>query len=169
MASDDIENTIDVWIKDLEQYSFEQICTKPSQNSWSLGQVCIHLMDSSNYFLEQITICLSNNENTHEEMTENAKTMFLNDEFPNTLIEGPPSNNHTCQPNSKDEILNSLATIKETIIYYKIQISNSKFYGKTKHPGLNYFNATEWLQFIEMHFRHHLRQRDRIKTILKLN
>ena len=27
--------------------------------------------------------------------------------------------------------------------------------GKTKHPGLNYFTAKEWLQFAEMHLRHH--------------
>ncbi|MBU3026366.1 DinB family protein [Zobellia galactanivorans] len=169
MISEDIKNTIEVWIKDVEQYSFEQICAKPSQNSWSLGQVCIHLIDSTNYFLEQISICLSNNENATEEMTESAKTMFFNNEFPNDLIEGPPSNKNTRQPNSKDEILSSFAKIKENITIYNIQIINSKFYGKTKHPGLYYFNAIEWLQFIEMHFRHHLRQRDRIRSILKLN
>lgn len=169
MTSEDIKNTIDIWVKDIEQYSFEQLCTKPSRNSWSLGQVCIHLIDSTNYFLEQIAICLSNNENASEEMTENAKTMFLNNEFPNDLIEGPSSNNNTSQPISKEEILSSLAKIRETIIYYETQIINSKFYGKTKHPGLNYFNAIEWLQFTEMHHRHHLRQRDRIKTCLKLN
>lgn len=169
MTSEDIKNTTDIWIKDIEQFSYEQICTKPSPNSWSLGQVCIHLIDSTNSFLEQISICLSNNENATEEMTENAKTMFFNNEFPNDLIEGPSSNNITCHPNSKEEILSSLAKIKVTVSYYDTQILNSKFNGKTKHPGLNYFNAIEWLQFIEMHFRHHLRQRNRIKTFLKLN
>ena len=169
MISEDIKNTIDVWIKDIEQYSFEQICAKPLQNSWSLGQVCIHLVDSTNFFLEQVTICISNNKNATEEMTESAKTMFFNNEFPNDLIEGPLSNKNTRQPNSKEEILSSLAKIKETIMYCETQISISNFYGKTKHPGLNYFNAIEWLQFIEMHFRHHLRQRDRIRSILKLN
>lgn len=169
MLSDDFKNTIDIWIKDVEQNSFEQICTKPAQNSWSLGQVCIHLIDSTNYFLEQITICLSNNENAKEEMAANAKTIFFNNEFPNDLIEGPSSNNETLQPNSKEEILSAFAKIKETFMYSEAQISNSVFNGKTKHPGLNYFNAKEWLQFAEMHFRHHLRQSNRIKTFLKLN
>lgn len=169
MISEEIINTIEVWIKDVEQYSFEQICAKPSQNSWSLGQVCVHLIENTLYFLEQISICLSNNENATEEMTESAKTMFFNNEFPNDLIEGPPSNDNTCQPNSKDEILSSFAKIKESLIYCETQILNSMCYGKTKHPGLYYFNAIEWLQFIEMHFRHHLRQRDRIKSFLKLH
>ena len=48
------------------------------------------------------------------------------------------------------------------------QIANSKSKGKTKHPGLNYFNANEWLQFAEMHLRHHLKQEKRIEEFLKL-
>ena len=67
------------------------------------------------------------------------------------------------------KILSSFAKIKVAIKYSEVQISNSMFKGKTKHPGLNYFNANEWLQFAEMHFRHHLRQNNRIKTFLKLN
>jgi hypothetical protein len=36
---------------------------------------------------------------------------------------------------------------------------------KNKHPGLDYFNANEWLQFAEMHLRHHLRQKKRIDNL----
>jgi hypothetical protein len=39
--------------------------------------------------------------------------------------------------------------------------------GKSRHPGLGYFNAGEWLRFIEMHMRHHLRQKERIDAFLK--
>ncbi|MDB5279911.1 MAG: DinB family protein [Ferruginibacter sp.] len=47
------------------------------------------------------------------------------------------------------------------------RIAASKFKGKTKHPGLDYFSATEWLQFVDIHFRHHLRQKKRIDDFLK--
>lgn len=168
MQSKDFNRTIDIRIKDVEQNSFEQICTKPSENSWSLAQVCVHLIDSANYFLEQVAICVSNNENANEEMAPNAKTMFLNNEFPNDVIEEPSSNDNTRQPDAKEEVLNSFAKIKEAISYSETQISKSIFKGKTKHPGLKYFSANEWLQFADMHFRHHLRQNNRIKTFLKL-
>ena len=46
------------------------------------------------------------------------------------------------------------------------QIENNKSRGKTKHPGFNYFNAIEWLQFAEMHLRHHLKQKERIEKNL---
>jgi hypothetical protein len=48
-------------------------------------------------------------------------------------------------------------------------ISKTLFKGKTKHPGLNYFTAKEWLQFAGMHLRHHLKQKKRIDDFLKNN
>jgi hypothetical protein len=38
--------------------------------------------------------------------------------------------------------------------------------GKTRHPGLLYFSAPEWLQFAEMHLRHHFLQKQRIDAFL---
>ena len=169
MVSEDFKKTIDIWIKDIDELSYEQLCKKPTQNSWSLGQVCVHLTDATNYFLKQSVICLSRNDNSNEEMKPNAKVMFRNNEFPNEFIEGPPSNGFTHQPNSKEEILSSFAKLKESIVYVEGQISKSTFKGKTKHPGLDYFSASEWLRFAEMHFRHHFRQRDRIKVFLKIS
>jgi hypothetical protein len=38
--------------------------------------------------------------------------------------------------------------------------------GKAGHPGLGYFSAAEWLQFAEMHLRHHFRQKERLDVAL---
>jgi len=46
-------------------------------------------------------------------------------------------------------------------------ISSNQPKGKSKHPGLGYFSAEEWLQFAEMHFRHHLTQKKLIDNYLK--
>ncbi|MEJ7682628.1 MAG: hypothetical protein WKG06_33180 [Segetibacter sp.] len=58
------------------------MCAKPSPNSWSLGQVYMHLIDDTNYYIEQIKICVSTNDNVIEEASPGAKTMFLNNDFP---------------------------------------------------------------------------------------
>ena len=44
-----------------------------------------------------------------------------------------------------------------------IIINENSLQGKTQHPGLGYFNATEWLQFATMHLRHHFKQKKRIE------
>jgi hypothetical protein len=167
MLTKDFNHTIDFWIKALEQNTFAEVCAKPSPTSWSLGQVCMHLVRETRYFLEQVNICLSTDDNALEEMSSHAKTMFRNNAFPDEVIEGPPTNANTPQPDSKEELLRCLIKLKEEINTLEVRISASPFKGKTKHPGLNYFNAAEWFQFAEMHLRHHLRQKKRIDEFLK--
>jgi len=162
-------HTIDNWIKELEQYNFTQLCARPSLNSWSLGQVYMHLISETNFYLEQIKICVSTNDNINEEASQNARAMFLNNDFPDEVIDGPPSNAYTPQPETKEQLMHCIMKLKEEINNAGILISKSSNKGKTKHPGLNYFNAYEWLQFAEMHFRHHARQKKRIDDFLKMN
>ena len=68
-------------------------------------------------------------------MTLPAKAMFRSNEFPDELIEGPPSNANTPQPDSKEKLLHSLLRLKEEINRIAGLISTSISKGKTKHPG----------------------------------
>jgi hypothetical protein len=160
--------SIDIWLNALEQYDFSQIRAKPTPTSWSLGQVCMHLVNETNYYLGQIKVCVTTNDNSNEEATPIGKMMLLNNEFPDEIIEGPPSNFFTPQSDSKEDLVNKLVNLKDEISKAARLISESSFKGKTKHPGLNYFNASEWYQFAHMHFRHHLRQKKRIEDFLKI-
>jgi protein associated with RNAse G/E len=49
-----------------------------------------------------------------------------------------------------------LLELKAEINNVAMLISTNTSQGKTKHPGLHYFNAKEWFQFAEMHVRHQL-------------
>lgn len=166
MIIDDFNYTIDTWIKTLDQYSFARLCAKPSPDSWSLGQVMMHLAEDTNYYIEQIKICMSTNDNAGEEASPEAKAMFRNDGFPDAIMEGAPSNAYIPQPGNWEELKSSLISIKEEMNHLAILMAESSHAGKTKHPGLHYFNANEWLQFAEMHLRHHLRQKKRIDDFL---
>lgn len=37
---------------------------------------------------------------------------------------------------------------------------------KTKNPGFGYLNAQEWYQLAEMHFRHHIRQKNKLESFI---
>src|ERR1700733_7665504 len=44
---------INYWIDEYNRYSWEQVLANPAENSWSLGQVGIHLwMSSKNFFFK---------------------------------------------------------------------------------------------------------------------
>lgn len=166
MVIDDFNRTIDIWIEDLKQYDFTRLCAKPSPDSWSLGQMYNHLIADTKFYIQQMKICLSNNDHAAEEASVNAKIMFLNNDFPDVSLEGSPDNINIPQPDNKQELINDLINLKEEMNDVAALLSKSPFVGKTKHPGLNYFNASEWLQFADMHFRHHARQKKRIENFL---
>lgn len=166
MAVEAFTHTIDHWIKELERYDLNRLCIQPSPGSWSLGQLYRHLIDDTRYYIEQIRICIATNDNAKEEASGTARIMFSNNEFPDEIIQGAPENAFIPQPAHKEELQQGLLDIKKEMNTVAISMATSPFKGKTKHPGLHYFNAAEWLQLADMHFRHHLRQKKRIDHFL---
>jgi DinB family protein len=163
----DFDQIINLWVDNLEQYDLIQLSAKPSASSWSMGQLYMHLIQSTRFFIKQVRIASSNNDNMNEEAYAAAKTMFSNNELPDTFLEGPPSNATTPQPVSKENLKFELLELREKIKIAEALALASQFTGKTKHFGLGYFTADEWLQFADMHLRHHLRQKRRLDEFLK--
>jgi len=167
MLIENFNHTIDNWINALKWYNYAQLTTKPSPSRWSIGQVYMHLLDDTYYYIEQIQVCVANNDHASDHATPEGKIMLLNNDFPDEILEGSPSNAFMPQPESKEQLMSDLLNLKMSMNNAATLISESPFHGKTKHPGLDYFNANEWLQFAEMHLRHHLRQKKRIDTFLE--
>ena len=112
---------------------------------------------------------MSSGDHSHEQALPDGAAMLTNNEFPDTIIEGPDTNTDIPQPNNIEDLKKALAQLKDEISSLALLISNSHYKGKTKHPGLGYFSAHDWLQFADMHFRHHLRQKKRIDEFLRVN
>lgn len=70
------------------------------------------------------------------------------------------------QPRDIEEIMQGFSEIRKQLLDISPRIASSPFNGKTKHPGFGYLNAAEWVQVIDMHFRHHLRQKRRLEEFL---
>jgi hypothetical protein len=159
--------TIQQWMDAVNDYSLEMLRRPAREGSWSLGQVYMHILDDTEWFVGQMEAALATTENSEEEMHEDAKRMFRNNAFPDTQIQGPATNTHIPQPQSKEELVSRLGAIKEKVDRLFAGFDPSGAAGKTRHPGLLYFSAGEWLQFAEMHMRHHLRQKARIDEYLR--
>ena len=167
MIITELQSAIDGWLKELDNYSFEQLLVQPGPGSWSLGQMYVHLIDANNYYINQIKVCLTSNANTKGEAKEEARIMFNNNQLPDEFLEGPPSNVQTTQPSSKQQIINGMTQVRDEIGRIGVLITYSKSTGKSEHFGLGFFTPMEWLRFAEMHMRHHLKQKKRIDDFLK--
>lgn len=164
---DQFNQTLAFWITALESYTYEQLCLQPNPESWSLGQVYIHLLEETTYYLQQSEACLTTTEHASESMTEAAKVMFQQNSFPNEKIQGYATVSNVSQPESKAHVRAAFLELKRMGNKLATNIATHEPAGKTKHPGLGYFNAAEWLQFAEMHLRHHQRQKEWIDAFLQ--
>jgi len=159
--------TLSQWIVWLGDYSFTELLRKPRPGAWSLGQMYVHLLRSTEHFVNQAKLAAATRDNNDEPMHENARRMFDHNSFPPMILEGPDNDGNIPQPRSKEEIALRLSRIREEINSETIAAVLSGSGGKTRHPGLLYFSGAEWLQFAEMHLRHHFLQRQRIEDQLK--
>jgi hypothetical protein len=168
MLINDCNHIIDGWIAALDQYKNPvRLRAQPVPKSWSIGQLYQHLIADTRYFIKQMQVCTQSDNNRLEEASPAAKKMLLNNDFPDLQIAGSPRNAFIRQPGSTAALQQELEMIKTEIDAVYRQIMESKCQGKAAHPALGYFNALEWLQFTEMHFRHHLRQKKRINAFLQ--
>jgi hypothetical protein len=151
--------TIDHWIDALNRYTPEMLRQEPGPGSWSLGQVYTHLIDDTGYFVTQMKAALSSTGHVHEQMHADAAAMFARNGFPDIAIAGPATGKQILQPAHPRQ---SLEAIREDVN----RLDFTQPSGKTRHPGLGFFSALEWLQFAEMHLRHHIRRQQRIETAI---
>ncbi|MBN9299164.1 MAG: DinB family protein [Filimonas sp.] len=160
--------TADVLLNALARYSLTTLQQQLQPGAWSLGQMYTHILDDTEYYIEQMKAALATAENTTETMHTDAKAMFANNAFPDIQIAGPTTGIYIPQPESKELLVQRLSSIKATINTLYQSFDDTKPQGKTLHPGLLFFSSLEWLQFAEMHMRHHFRQKERIERALKL-
>jgi DinB superfamily len=160
------DQTIQQWIDHLDDYTMELLCRPPQPGSWSLGQAYIHIINATVWYVGQMKDALASGEDGDKDMHPDARAMFARNAFPDRLIEGPDTHTPIPQPQSKETLAQQLAVIKSEVDGLFRNFDPAAPGGKTRHPGLLYFNALEWLQFSEMHMRHHLRQKKRIDAVL---
>lgn len=158
--------TIDYWINEFKRYDFDKILMKPSEQSWSLGQVGIHLwMASKGFFFKNAERCLN------KEKTEKGKSKKLGAHLIFTFKTLPPVRYEMPQqvavipkqPESKEQLIAKLEEVKMLASQYIKRIPESDPSLKVKHPFLGWLNTAEWIELCNIHFRHHLAQKKRIE------
>jgi hypothetical protein len=158
--------SIDYWINSFRQYDFDKILLKPSEDKWSMGQVGIHCwMSAKGFFFKNAEKCLS------KDGTQAGKSMKLGAHLIFTLRMLPPVKYEMPkqvavipkQPESKGQLISKLEEVKKIASEYIQRIPQSDPRLKTKHPFLGWLNTAEWISLCNIHFRHHVRQKERIE------
>lgn len=163
------ESTVAIWRDALDSYSDDGFASKPSDDAWSIGQVYYHLIVGTNVFhLQHIATCL---DGKGTEMkggkTLPGRIVFLIGGFPPNRVRIAPSERYTPkQPSSREEMKSGLQNLEAAMRTMAGRLESASSTMKSRHPALGFLNAMEWYSLIEMHFRHHLRQKKRLDHFL---
>ncbi|MFH1197498.1 MAG: DinB family protein [bacterium] len=164
-----IESLVNQWQSELERYNEDQFIRKPADNSWSIGQVYVHLAGAAKYFqLKNVELCVTNKgEEIKGGKKIPGKISFLLGMFPPVKIKVPASPEYTPnQPAGKEEVTLMLNEVLALVKNAVPLVEKSSPSHKTLHPALGSLNAREWYELIPMHFKHHLRQKSRLDKFL---
>lgn len=172
-ALQEFERTVQRYLNELENLDMEQLLKKPSEEEWSIGQMIIHLINSAQFMhLRNVDLCLTGNDSDLSqsgEKTENGKAAFELGSFPPIRIKVPASPQYTPQqPDRKEQLTEGIINVVERMKRTEANLSQTPEQKKLDHPGFGALNAKEWFLLVEMHFRHHLLQLDRLKCELNL-
>ena len=135
----------------------------PFNGGWSYSQVYSHIWDASLLSL----MALENSYNGKGKVKPTAflvKVILLYGAFPPAARYKVPKDLETkVRLITKAESRTFIKEFLTQLAKHMTHISSADLRLKTRHPRLGYLNAQEWLRFIEIHLKHHLKQIKRIE------
>lgn len=153
-------SVIETYKNALHNYSLEQLRYIPAGGVWSICQMYDHLILVAFEYLENVEACAITKEEQILGKTAFGENLFKNGGFPPIKIKLPdelnaPPNNSDCN----EVLMSRLEQVEKKMRYWQWKVNQINPNYKVKHGGFGWLNAREWYDLVDMHFRHHLRQK----------
>lgn len=157
-----LHRTLNPYIESLGNYTDEQFAHKEAEDIWSLGQMYEHLVISANFFFLANTVrCLDKRKGQEGgDMNANGDNVYSYNSFPPIKVKVPGSDKSP-QPEAKEKgsYVSSFNKILADVDALLERVAADDGVYKTHHPVFGWLNAKKWYQMLEMHHRHHHRQK----------
>lgn len=166
------EETVQVYLQELDGFSMEELKYRQVADEWSIGQMYQHLIQSAlSMHLRNIELCLNPTGDAPASptgKTEQGMAIFEQGSFPPIRIQVPPSPQYTPeQPATKEQLMQGLDTVIQRMRQTEPKLGEASLQHTVPHPRFGGLHAQEWFLLIEMHYRHHFRQLNRLKQTLE--
>jgi hypothetical protein len=148
----------------LDEIPDEQFTETPPGGGWSYAEVYSHILQANLGSSIAAEKC-SNKTGTHTSKGLNwkGKLVFLMGGFPPGKRKAPPQVAALTKKISKEEARNLIVRLRKRVDEIIPLVAHAQANCKISHPGLGMLNAAQWIKFIRMHTRHHIKQLERIK------
>ncbi|MFC9709564.1 DinB family protein [Paenibacillus sp. NPDC056933] len=163
------EKSLALYLQELESMSDAQLSYKPSEMEWSVGQMYQHLIQSAmKMHLANVRLCINADEmavqKTEQGKTEAGEAVFAQASFPPIRIHVPASPEYTPpQPDGRESIIQGFNEVRDEMRRVEVLLEGATRESTVPHPRFGGLNAEEWFALVEMHYRHHFLQLERLK------
>jgi hypothetical protein len=157
-------HTIEIYKDHLQHFSKDQLRHISAEGTWSLGQMYLHLIEVAFEYLENVEACSAASEEQKLGKTVAGEDLYKRGGFPPIKIKLPDNPENTpSNTKKKEELMQGLIQVEKKMRVWeeKVIAINPNF--KVKHGGFGWLNAREWFDLVDMHFRHHLRQKQELE------
>lgn len=157
----------DRWIAALDGYDDASWRRVPAAGVWSMSQVYAHIIEVGSFGVEKVAKC-GERAPAKSQKTLAGHLVYWFGSLPPLRIKAPAGvNSAPAEPESKASAREALLAIRSRMHALAPTVHAAR--GVATHPILGKLTATEWFRFMEMHLRHHLRQKERIDAMLASN
>jgi DinB superfamily len=168
----ELTSVFEEYKQSLNGYSDANFSKKQSETIWSLGQMYEHVCASATlFFLANVNRCLDQRKGQlGGEMTVVGQKLYDLGAFPPQKITIPDDfKGLPIIPKSKNAYVDEINRILEQSfgLLEKLQADQGLY--TTQHPIFGALNANQWFKNLEMHTRHHLRQKAELEGYLVEN
>jgi hypothetical protein len=139
--------------------NFEQ---SPRIGGWSYSEVYNHIFDLSVLSLNELNKCLSGQGQNKKTHWITRLILFFGRFPPAMKLKVPKKLASRVTKITKEEASDMINKFLVQMQPLGKTLEQANLLIKTPHPRLGFLNATQWLRFIEIHLKHHLKQLNRI-------
>lgn len=158
------------WLKELDFYGNNQFKKKVTPTGWTIGQIYDHLLIyTQEVHIKAIQECIMTKEpNPKAQKSFNGFLQFVYGSYLPVKHKSIPYKEPN-QPLSTEKVKDDFYRFLKLLYKTAKEIDYKKPTAKVKHPKLGYLTAEEWFKLIEMHFRHHIKQKKKLDNEVRSN
>ncbi|WP_026905493.1 DinB family protein [Pedobacter glucosidilyticus] len=154
-----LNKLLDKYLRHLKAIHEDKFFAKPEPHVWSVSEVYSHVIWVNKTAAIAAENCL--NRTAHIKTSKpdwRVRLILFFGVFPPGKIKAPAAVASKVERISAEEAANQIINLKRKLPALEADFKNFDPHYKIKHPRLGYLDAKDWLRFMVVHTKHHIKQ-----------
>lgn len=162
-----LQRVVEAYRSKLHVLPESEFAQTPPAGGWSASEVYAHIFDASLLSLKALNECLEGRGANRPTPFVTKMILFFGAFPPGIRFKTPKMLEGRVRVITKTEAAELIRQFTEELEAMRVKIARANPNVKSKHPRLGYLNANQWLRFIGIHLRHHLKQLKRVERSIQ--